>query len=381
MTSVYLKALSRRQRIWLVASLVAGLGIVVAGALLQSPQKQDEAKVCSVSMSIRQIARPLGVTGKSLARELGLPLDVSKHTPLRELGVSQKKLSAAVRHVKGHRATTFKYYVYVALCLWGFVFLVVLGRPDGASIKQRRIWYPRWPYLLILVIAVVVAGFALGKSPNPMEGAVKLFKAMVGLYPSGWARVGCFLFFAALAVIGNKLICGVACPFGALQELVFSIPGLGKQRRWKPPFWVTNTIRGGLFVLAMLLLFGVIGGKVGYVIYHFVNPFSLFSFDIDYVLTWVVIIGSVVVGFFFYRPFCQLICPFGFLSWILERISLYRVSVDHEKCIECGNCDQVCPLSAADDRVKQKSFPADCFSCSRCLKACPADAIRYRRRS
>ena len=143
--------------------------------------------------------------------------------------------------------------------------------------QERKTWYPRAPYYAILLIAVAVCGFALGKSPNPMEGAVKIFKGMVGLQPSIMAVVLAFVFFVGLAIIGNKLVCGWACPFGALQELIYSLPILRRVKCKKVPFVVSNLIRGGLFVLMLLLLFGVVGGKRGFVVYHFINPFNLFN--------------------------------------------------------------------------------------------------------
>ena len=377
----YLQALSKRQRLGFSGAFLGALVIMGAGLLLRPAPKSSKEGTYTIAMSLRQVARPLGVTGKALARELKLPINTPKRKPLRKLGITQKKLDHAVHHLEGHRPSTVKYYVYAAVCLWWLVFLLLLGRPAGSTKKstkkQRRSWYPRWPYLVALVVALVAAGILTGKSPNPMEGSVKLFKALVGLYPSVAAKVLLFAFFAVLAVIGNKLVCGVACPFGALQELVYSLPGLKKARPIKPPFWVTNSIRAVLFVVALLLLFGVVGGRPGYVVYHVLNPFNLFNMDVEYTVTWVVIVGSVLIGFFFYRPFCQLICPFGFLSWILERISLFRVKVNPELCTECGACDRACPLPAADDRVKDKALPADCFSCARCLKVCPTDAIRY----
>ncbi len=96
-----------------------------------------------------------------------------------------------------------------------------------------------------------------------MEGAVKIFKGMVGLQPSMMAVVFAFVFFISLAIVGNKLVCGWACPFGALQELLFSLPILKRVKRKKVPFLVSNLIRGGLFVLMLLLLFGIVGGKRG----------------------------------------------------------------------------------------------------------------------
>ena len=157
------------------------------------------------------------------------------------------------------------------------MWLVRLGRPDGSPHSERKTWYPRAPYVVILILAVAVCGFALGKSPNPMEGAVKLFKAMVGLQPSVLAVVAAFVFFVGLAVVGNKLVCGWACPFGALQELLYSLPILKRLKRKKVPLLVSNLIRGGLFVLMLLLLFGIVGGKRGFVVYHFMNPFNLFN--------------------------------------------------------------------------------------------------------
>ena len=210
-----------------------------------------------------------------------------------------------------------------------------------------------------------------------MEGTVKLFKAMVGLYPSVMAKAGLFLFFLALAMIANKIICGWACPFGALQELFYSLPILRKAKKWKPPFLVTNTIRAVLFVLMLFLLFGLIGDRKGFVLYHSLNPFNLFNFDFDELPVLLTIVLALLFAFFMYRPFCTLICPFGFLSWMAERISWKKIRIDKETCTECGACVKACPLEAAKGRVEGKIFSADCFSCARCLNVCPTDAIKY----
>ena len=49
--------------------------------------------------------------------------------------------------------------------------------------------------IISLLIAAIVAGFLLGKSPNPMEGVVKVFKSMVGLYPDPIVNTIAFVFF------------------------------------------------------------------------------------------------------------------------------------------------------------------------------------------
>lgn len=370
--------ISFKQRIWLFVTVAGMFAIIVLGILMDSPSALKESISFNIDMSIRDIVPELGVTGKSLARELELPLDVSKNKPVRTLGVTQEELDHAIEHILSHRDTVLKYYVFAALVLCGLVFLVRLGRPDGSDVKNRRDWYPRTPYIISLMLSVIIAGFLLGKSPNPMEGLVKVFKLMVGLYPDPGIKIIAFGFFIILAVIGNKMICGWACPFGALQEIIYSIPILRRIKQKKLPFILTNTIRAGLFLFTLLFLFGIIGASKGFVIYHYVNPFNLFNLDFESLSVLLTVIIALGGAFIIYRPFCQLICPFGFISWIAEKFSIFRIRIDKDKCTQCGACIQVCPLEAAKGRVAGNRLPADCFSCARCLNVCPVDAIQYK---
>jgi ferredoxin len=377
-THRWFSLLSSKQRVWLFGTAAVMLIIIGFGIILNPPGESEEVASISVEMSIRDIAPKLKVTGMALARELDLPLDVSKKTPLSALGVKAETLQHAAHHLLSHRDTMFKYYLYAALVLGGLVFLARLGRPDLYGVKHRSKWYPRTPYIASLIVSVIVAGFLLGKSPNPMEGTVKVFKSMVGLYADPMAKVVAFLFFIVLAVAGNKLICGWACPFGALEELIYSIPILKGIKQRKLPFALTNTIRAGLFAVMLLFLFGIVGGRKGTVIYHYLNPFNLFNLDFETVSILLTVILALLGSFVVYRPFCQFICPFGFISWIAERFSIVRVRINKEKCTQCGACIKACPLAAVEGRVYGKRLPADCFSCARCLNVCPVDAIQYK---
>ena len=130
--------------------------------------------------------------------------------------------------------------------------------------------------------------------------------------------------------------------------------------------------------IAMLFfLFGIIGGRRGFVIYHYVNPFNLFNLDFETFSVILTVIITLLVAAIIYRPFCQFICPFGLISWIAEQFSIFRIRIDKEKCTQCGACIKVCPLEAIEGRVSGKKLPADCFSCARCLNVCPVEAIQY----
>jgi len=253
--------MSKRQYIWLIAGSCLLATLLTIGFMQATPKAQIKPSAFSTEMTIKQIAPKLGVTGKALARELELPLDIKKTVPINALGINKQMLQHVVEHLLGHTESFLKYYLFAAMVLWGWIFLVKIGRPELMTLEQKKQWFPKIGYIIPLIVSVTVAGFLLGKSPNPMEGAVKIFKSMVGLYPDVGKKFLVFTFFIALAVVGNKLICGWACPFGALQELIFSLPFFKKTKRHRLPFAVTNTIRGVLFAVMLLLLFGVVGGK------------------------------------------------------------------------------------------------------------------------
>lgn len=373
----YLLSLSRTQWVWFIGTLAIVIAIAAVGWIMESAEGGIPDFSFTNTMSIQEIAPELEVTNKALARELGLPLEAPKGKPLVELGVTQERLDRATLHLASHRPSRLRYYIFVAVVFWGLVFLMRLGRPDGPPSARQRIGYPRTPYIVSLLVTGLACGFWLGKSPNPMEGIVKVFKSMVGLYPSVAHQVVILAFFLALAVVGNKLVCGWACPFGALQELIYSLPVLNRVKRKKIPFWLSNGIRTILFAVSLLLLFGIVGGREGFVVYHFVNPFNLFDLDFGYASITIAILGALALSFPTYRPFCQFVCPFGLISWLFERISLSRVRVDAARCIQCGACVEACPLEAAKGRVAGKFFTADCYSCARCLNVCQQDAITY----
>jgi polyferredoxin len=375
--SSWFSQISFKQRLWLFSTLAGIIVLMVLGISLDLSGGSSKTISFNLNMSIQDIAPKLGVTGKALARELYLRLDTPKNKPLHSLGITEKTLRHTVKHLGMNRDSTPKYFVYLALFLWGLIFLVRLGRPDKSDPKNYRTWYPRAPYIIALIFSVIVAGFLLGKAPNPMEGVVKVFKSMIGLYPDPVIKILAFAFFILLAIIGNKIICGWACPFGALQELIYSLPFFRKVKKHKLPFKVTNTIRAVLFIIVLLFMFGIIGGSKGLIIYHYINPFNLFNLDFETLSILLTLVLFLLLAFFIYRPFCQLICPFGLISWLAERLSIFRVQIDHEKCTECGACIKACPLEAAAGRVKGNKMPADCFSCARCLNVCPVDAIQY----
>jgi ferredoxin len=342
-------------------------------ALVDLPPVTDSADVQGISantdMTLQEAAHALGMTGKELAYTLGLSVEVDKQIPLSELGVTDEKLYEAVEHA-AHEAGGIGWIKYPIWVLISITALVLLLR------KRAKKSY----YLYTLSVSLLATGFLLGKAPNPMESVSKIFKTAAGVYPDVAVKILSFLFFCILAVVGNKIICGWGCPFGALQELLYELPlgrAIGRLRKKQIPFVLANSLRIAFFTAFVLVVFGVVGNRKGLVLYHYVNVFNLFDFEFEVLPIFISITLFTVISFFAYRTFCQFVCPFGLISWLLERVSLAGVRVDRKACTDCRACAAACPLEAMKGRLDGQSFPADCFSCARCLRSCNYDALHY----
>jgi len=348
--------------------------------ILNEGLEMSAAADINLDMTISEIAKILGVTDSAVAKDIHLDIEVDKNIPVSQLGIDQETLNEAVEHIiedEHDGLHDWKYLFFGLIVLFATGWLLWWGIPKGADPKKTKNWYPERVYLIVLALTVAVNGFWIGKSPNPMEGTVKVFKSIVGLYESVGPHVVVFIFFLILALIANKAICGWACPFGALEELIYTLPFFKKAKKLKIPFWITNSIRSLIFVLFILMLYGIIGRK-GYVIYHEMNPFNMFNIEHATQTMMILIAVYLLTSFIIYRPFCRFICPFGLMSWMVEKFSITQVRIDFDKCIDCRACDKACPHTAAGDRLDKKALPADCFTCMRCLRTCPVDAIHWR---
>lgn len=95
--------LSTRQRSEMVAIVLIMAIILGAGVVMNLYNEQTTSDIFTIDMSIQDIAPQVGVTGKALARELKLNLDVPKKRPLKELGITKGNLEHAIEHLLSHK--------------------------------------------------------------------------------------------------------------------------------------------------------------------------------------------------------------------------------------------------------------------------------------
>lgn len=196
--------------------------------------------------------------------------------------------------------------------------------------------------------------------------------------------LGLMTFFGVLL---GRLICGLLCPFGFFQDLLYKIPTKKfSTKRLKPLRFLKYFILVGVVWLMGLIFVGPGGIAYPYFCKYIcpqgilqgglplaaANPAIRQSLGPLFFLKLSILILITVLSIFFYRPFCKWICPLGAFYSIFNRLSFYQYKVDQDACISCGKCAKVCKM---DVDMKENQVALECIRCGDCLRACPTKAI------
>jgi len=75
---------------------------------------------------------------------------------------------------------------------------------------------------------------------------------------------------------------------------------------------------------------------------------------------------------------CGLFCPFGAMQSFLNKINVFEVRIDPEKCSQCKKCIRECPTFSLDESSLESGKPLmTCTKCAQCVDTCPQGAISY----
>jgi polyferredoxin len=229
----------------------------------------------------------------------------------------------------------------------------------------------------IYIAAVGVFGIILGSDPSPMgtvKDAIVLLGSKGGIFPPRLIAFGIFLLMVILA---NKFICSWGCQIGTLQDLIFRLNRDKKDKtglftQVKIPFVISNSVRVLFFLLLTFVAF-----VWSMDIVELIDPFKIFKPHVISMAGGLFIALIMFLGLFVYRPWCHFFCPFGLIGWLAEKISVFKIKVDYDKCISCEACSKACPSTVMDAILKRNKIIPDCFSCGTCIESCPADAITF----
>jgi len=327
------------------------------------------------NITVAEFGKKYHLDRKSLKKIFALksPDDLKKKVA--DFGMNEELLSKKVNQVlaiQAEHASKNWFKIPLKGILWvAFLLAVFILIRKGRITSRNRKW--------IYMTAVGVFGVILGSDPSPM-GTVKDAIVLLGskgvIFPPRLIAFGIFLLMVILA---NKFICSWGCQLGTLQDLIFRLNRSSKNSKGlfgqiKIPFIISNSVRILFFFILILVAFTWAADIIGPI-----DPFKIFK-PLVIGMTGGLFIGLILVSsLFIYRPWCHFFCPFGLVGWMAEKISLFKIKVDYDKCISCRACTKACPSTVMDAILKQDRVIPDCFSCGTCMETCPADAISFER--
>ena len=198
--------------------------------------------------------------------------------------------------------------------------------------------------------------------------------------------------FGIMILIGallGRLVCGLLCPFGFVQDLLYKIP--------TPKFKIPEKIDRPLRYLkyAILLVFVILlpmfltnqfglgapyfcklicpAGTLGGALPLLATNEGLRS-TIGFLFFWKlsILIVIVALSIFTYRPFCKYICPLGAFYSFFNKIGFYKMEFVSDKCVNCGLCERACKM---DISVRANPNSLECIRCGACTAACRHGAL------
>lgn len=185
-------------------------------------------------------------------------------------------------------------------------------------------------------------------------------------------------FILACGVVLGRAVCGFLCPFGLMQELMYKIP-FYKKKLWKG-FTYLKYVLLLIFALAMPLMFTNVVGMGAPAFCEYICPAGTLEGGIPLLLTHVelrrtvgglfflklcILIGTLVGCVITCRYFCKVMCPLGAIYGLLNKISIYHMEVDLNRCITCNKCETLCPMEI--NPIKNPRS-AECIRCGKCVK-------------
>lgn len=220
----------------------------------------------------------------------------------------------------------------------------------------------------------------------PVGVAANYAALLPTIFEVPYLLIGILLVVAAL---GGALVCGWACPFGFLQDLLGRI----FPWKWTPPAWLGH-LRYGVLVGVVLLLPMILGFRgipydeqtisicrlcpAGALEAGLPHSLESLAAGEGWVMSWFktsILVAFVVAALFIHRPWCRIFCPLGGFLALFNRISLFHLRFDPKHCVECSLCRSRCSMGVKVDEKVNVSGCIRCLECTTCGALQPGFAL------
>ncbi len=274
---------------------------------------------------------------------------------------------------------------------------------------KRRLSFQRRVQLLS---AALVNGYALGfQKGRIFTGGTKAVCVPVlncyscpgalGACPIGSLQAGLgggrFPFYVLgllmlFGVVLGRVVCGLLCPFGLVQDLLYKIPS----PKWEIPPKLDRPLRWLKYLVLLVLVIllpalALTGAGVSVPAFcKYLCPAGTLEGGIPLLLadpalrqlagllfSWKALVLALILAasVFIRRPFCRYLCPLGAFYALFNRFSFFQMKLDQGKCVGCKQCERACPMAVSITKTPRSINGPECIRCGKCKAVCPKGAI------
>ena len=219
-------------------------------------------------------------------------------------------------------------------------------------------------------------------------------------------NIGALLFVVTLTLLMGRIYCSVICPLGVMQDAIAWFRKKKNKYSYSPE---RTVLRYTVLVVACAsLALGVawLGGLIfpystyGRIVSTIVAPiyklannglaalsehygsYAFYEVDVWFksvsalivaLLTWGII---AVLAWKGGRTWCNTICPVGTLLGLISRHSLFKMTIDADKCKNCRKCERNCKASCINIDTHTIDY-SRCVVCGNCEGDCAFDAMHF----
>jgi polyferredoxin len=176
------------------------------------------------------------------------------------------------------------------------------------------------------------------------------------------------------AAVGS-FVCGWACPFGFMQDLIAKIP----TPKFTLPLWMGHFRY--LVLAAFVLAIPYFLGEEHPLFFCSICPAGALEGALPNAarlaiagqpVVWpnavkMAILGVVLLAMLFtWRPWCTLFCPLGAIYSLFNYVSFVFLRFHPERCVGCADCRAICLDGGKADRLIDGLRCVRCMECSKC---------------
>ena len=245
---------------------------------------------------------------------------------------------------------TYNTQPIIGLCV-AFLLLCIIGLAyKTTTIQQMR--------PLIILCSLIYFGFVLGGCPCLLFYFQGFVLFMLGK-TAFWFSFCAIIAIIVLSVVFGPIWCGWLCWLGALQEFLF------QQNRWnllksEKTQRVLFCIQTSAFVaLVIWIIFTQRPVLCGYDPFLSIVRLKIFNWT-GYITVPVLLVSSLLI----YRPFCRILCPIGWLLYVVKYLP-FAAKLKISECSDCRKCHHYCKLHAIHNKKVEKT----CMLCGECKKS------------